>query len=433
MHDKIVRMRTIGTRAHDDIASLIASRKAGHTLDQAFYRDPDIFELDMDVLAHKWTLIDHASRLPKKGDYLVVDLGAADSYIIVRGNDDQIRGFHNVCRHRGSRLCDSGEGHTSLFVCPYHSWSYRLDGSNKAAREMPPEFDGNTHGLVEVGVRVMHGLIFLSPEGDEKAFDASYGSFGDVLDFHGIGQARIAAQRSYPTAANWKLVVENFLECYHCVGAHPEYSTVHSRAKLEAFGAGAGSGDPAAVAAFQPELDAWSARVADLGHPTGFFESDHTSAHMAQMGRSPIGPGQLSETQDGSLASHPLMGSYGESDGGQTGFSFSPVGYLLANCDFAFMIVFRPRGPLQTDVEATWLVHEDASEADVDIDKMVWVWDTTLRQDKKITVDNQQGVMSRGYQPGPYAMSEARSDTFVQWYLAGLEDLVSDQALTGSD
>ena len=409
-----------------NIDELIKARRAGHTLPQPFYVDPAVFAHDIDMLSGKWLLIDHASRIPNAGDWFVTALGI-DSYIIARGRDEQIRTFHNVCRHRGSRICLEASGNSALFVCPYHAWSYRLDGALKSAREMAPTFDPDGHGLFEVATEVRHGLIFISPHGVDHSFDEEFGQLDEVLAFHGLERAKVAARRTYPTAANWKLVVENFLECYHCLPAHPEYSAVHSRAKLEALGAGPGSGDPEAVERFRPRLEEWEQLAKSLGHPTAFTEAGHDSMQMSQMARSPIGDAdRISETADGKLGCARLMGNYEQSDGGQTGVSFSPVAYVLANCDFAFMITFRPLGPLSTEVDAVWLVDEDAIDGvEYDVDRLMWVWDTTLVQDKTITENNQRGVSSSGYQPGPYALSEARVDTFVQWYLRSLAEALA--------
>lgn len=412
--------------ARSNVLQLISRHQPGHPLDRGFYHSEDIFETDMDFLAQRWMLVDHESRIPESGDYFLSETGA-DSYIVIRGTDGAIRAFHNVCRHRGSRVCLAPQGHSKLLVCPYHAWSYRLDGSLKSARDMGPHFDPGDYGLREIGVRLLGGLVFISPEGDEAAFDQEFADFGDVLTFHGMSQAKVTARRTYPTAANWKLVVENFLECYHCLPAHPEYSSVHSRAKLEAFGAGTGSGDPAAVARFQPRLEEWEQRTRELGHPLPFYEGDHTTQHMAQLARFPISSDdRVSETEDGELGCARMMGSFSESDSGQTAIAFCPTGYVLANCDFAFMVVFRPLGPLSTEVDALWLVDGDAVEGEeYDVDRLMWVWDATLKQDKKITENNQRGVLSRGYQPGPYALSEARVNTFIQWYLHGLSELLA--------
>ena len=407
-----------------DLDALVAARQVGHTLPQPFYQREDIFRRDIDLLSQRWLLVDHESRISQPGDWFLVDVGV-DSYIVARGRDGIIRAFHNVCRHRGSRLCLESSGNSSLFVCPYHAWSYRLDGALKSAREMNPDFQPEDHGLLEVASEVRHGLVFISPHGTDGSFDDEFAAFDEVLGFHGLDRAKVAARRTYPTVANWKLVVENFLECYHCLPAHPEYSAVHSRTKLEAFGAGPGSGDPAAVERFRPRLDEWGKLAESLGHPTTIIESGADSLQMAQVARSPIGDAAVvSETKDGQPACRRLMGSFEESDGGQTGVTFSPVAYLLANCDSAFVITFRPLGPLSTEVDALWLVDEDAVEgSDYDVDRLMWVWDTTLVQDKTITENNQRGVLSSGYRPGPYARSEARVDTFVQWYLRSWSEL----------
>lgn len=413
----------------DQLHELIARRRPGFTLETDFYCAPDVFALDVELLARRWMLVDHVSRIPEPGDWFVVEIGP-DSYIVTRGRDREVRAFHNVCRHRGSRICLEESGNDRLFVCPYHSWSYRLDGSLHSAREMGADFDPEAFGLLEIGARVLEGLVFISPEGASTEgasadFDREYEPFIDTLKFHGMSRTKVAERRSYPTAANWKLVVENFLECYHCLGAHKEYSAVHSRAKLEAFGAGPGSGDPDAVARFEPTLNAWHERATSLGHPTPFHTSSDDSRHMSQVSRTPIGNGDHgSETRDGSLGCRRLLGSFKESDGGQTAFGFSPTGVVLANCDFAFMITFRPVSPLVTIAEAVWLVDEDAVEGrDYDREELAWLWDTTLAQDKTITENNQRGVSSRGYTPGPYAMSETRTETFTTWYLNGLTSL----------
>ena len=411
--------------ANAEIETLISARQPGHTLPQPLYVRDDVFYRDLELLGRRWLLIDHASRIANAGDWFVVELGT-DSYIVARGRDGNVQAFHNVCRHRGSRICLEPSGNSSLFVCPYHAWSYRLDGSLKSAREMNSTFQPEDHGLLEVEAHVRYGLIFLSPRGvSQGSFEADFAAFDEALAFHGIDRAKVAARRTYPTEANWKLVVENFLECYHCLPAHPEYSAVHSRAKLEALGAGPGSGDAAAVERFRPRLEEWEQLAESLGHPTVFIESGHDSLQMSQLARSPIGDAdRISETSDGQPGCRRLMGSFTQSDGGQTGMTFSPVAYLLANCDFAFMITFRPLGPLSTEVDAVWLVDEGATEGDdYDVDRLMWVWDTTLVQDKTITENNQRGVSSSGYRPGPYAQSEARVDTFVRWYLRSLSGL----------
>ena len=217
------------------------------------------------------------------------------------------------------------------------------------------------------------------------------------------------------------------MECYHCQPAHPEYCVVHPQDQLLAFGAGPGSGSDEAAAAYQPTLDLWEAESSTMGYLNDTIDAGVFSLGMQQAVRYPINPqrGFLSETIDGSPACKKFMGDFRQADGGETALAFNPFSYVLASNDFAVMFRWTPRDEMNTDVEVTWLVHEDAEEnVDYDPRKVVHVWDTTLKQDKKITEDNQAGVCSESYQPGPYSTQEARNVVFKQWYLDQLELLL---------
>jgi len=408
--------------------AVIAAQRPGFSLEQPFYCSEDFFRLDMDcVLSRKWLLVDHVSRIPNPGDYFLFEIGS-ESIIVVRTAEGRVNAFFNVCRHRGSRICLDAEGNRRTLSCPYHAWVYNLDGSLRTARLMPEGFDASTYNLHPCHVRVYHGLIFLclSP-GDPPDFDALYGGFARTLDFHGFADAKVAVRRNYPNAANWKLVVENFIECYHCAPAHREYCEVHPADQLLALGAGPGSGPQEATEQYQPKLDAWLESTRKLGHPTDEIDEDENTENMAQLVRMPINDrGFLSETRDGSLACRKLMGRFRETDGGETALVFNPVSYILAFNDFAMMVRFTPRDALNTDAELVWLVHKDAEEGkDYDVDHLTWVWDTTIRQDKTITENNQLGVLSSRYRPGPYSDHEARVRTFTAWYLRHLGEGVA--------
>ena len=400
------------------IDRLISERKAQFSLPQAFYKDPDLFTRDIDrLVARQWLLVDHVSRIPNPGDYFLFEI-ADESIIIVRGKDGGVRSFYNVCRHRGSRVCLERQGNVRLFVCPYHAWSYGLDGALRGARQMPEGFDPAEHGLHSCHTRILEGLIFIKlSEEDPGDFDEEMAPFVPYLQLHGIANAKVAARGDYPTDANWKLVLENFFECYHCAPAHPEYCAVHSKQMLQAYGAGPGSGTPEAIAAFQDQLDAFHARCADLGHPVGDFLDPADADTCRSFDRVPIRPGFLSETQDGQPAA-PLMGQFKDFDGGLTSISFNPFATLLMNNDFTTVFRFTPRGPLGTDVELIWLVDAKAEEGkDYDVEKIKWLWDVTTISDKTIIENNHKGVMSSRYQPGPYSAMETAVERLVDWYL----------------
>ena len=282
---------------------------------------------------------------------------------------------------------------------------------------MPADFDKAENSLFACHVRLFHGLIFINLSEDAPDdFDATFGDMGPILDYHGIAEARIAHAGSYPTTANWKLVVENFFECYHCVPSHPEFCSMHAAETLVAVGAGPSSGPAGAVAAFAPKVKAWEDSAAALGRPIGAIDEPPESSHLRLLMQRMNKPGWAAETQDGS-APAPLMGKRGKPDGGRMHLSFSPFSQIVADDHFVILFQFTPRSALVSDVEMIWLVDGRASAAEVDIEKMIWGYHATTSQDKVITENNQTGIMSSRYRPGRYSDQEGSVIKFQQWYL----------------
>jgi phenylpropionate dioxygenase-like ring-hydroxylating dioxygenase large terminal subunit len=398
------------------IAALAAKTRSGYSLDQRFYCDDAVFAADMrEIVARKWIVAGHIDRVRRKGDYFLFNIGQ-ESIIVVRSDENTISAFFNVCRHRGSLICTETQGRVTRLTCPYHAWSYGLDGALLAARLMPDDFSKADNGLHRCHVRVFYGFIFVNlAQGEPVDFDATFGDLAPYLDFHGFENAKIAHVGSYPTDANWKLVVENFVECYHCAPSHPEFCSMHPPEALIAFGAGPSSGPPEAVNAYLPTLKAWEARAGELGRPIGTVDDGPGSSHLRLLLQRTIREGYDSETQDGRPAA-PLMGKRREFDKGRMYLSFSPFTQLVATNDFAVLFQFNPRSTLRTDVDLYWLVDEKATQ--VDVPRMIWGWDQTTLQDKVITENNQAGIQSTRYQPGRYSEHERRVVTFQHWYLA---------------
>ena len=401
---------------NDPIADLARRTRKGYSLERAFYSEDAVFDADMrTVIGRKWLVAGHVDRVRRKGDYFLFKVGV-ESLIVVRGDDSTINAFYNVCRHRGSLICTKPEGHVNLLTCGYHAWTYGLDGALLAARLMPENFSKHENGLLRAHVKVFHGFIFVNLNDEAPIdFDAAFGDLSPYLDFHGFAGARIAHHQSYPTSANWKLVVENFVECYHCAPAHPEFCSMHPADALIAFGAGPSSGPAEAVDKYLPVLKAWEARAAALGRPIGTVDDGPESTHLRLLLQRTIREGFDSETQDGRPVA-PLMGKRIGFDQGRMYLSFSPFTQLVATNDFAVLFLFTPRAAMQTDVDLYWLV--DAKAGAIDVSKMIWGWDQTTKQDKEITENNQAGILSKSYRPGRYSEHERRVATFQQWYLA---------------
>jgi len=398
------------------IGPLAARARGGYSLERDFYCDDAVFAADMaQVIGRKWLVAGHVDRVRNKGDYFLFKVGD-ESIIIVRSDESTVNAFYNVCRHRGSLICTAPEGHATRLTCGYHAWTYGLDGALLAARLMPADFSKKDNGLHRCHVRVFHGFIFVNLSDEAPVdFDATFGDLAPYLDFHGFADAKIACARSYPTSANWKLIVENFVECYHCGPAHPEFCSMHPPEALIAFGAGPSSGPAEAVEQYLPTVQAWERRAATLGRPIGTVDDGPESSHLRLLLQRTIREGYDSETQDGRPAA-PLMGKRLGFDQGRMYLSFSPFTQLVATNDFAVLFQFTPRATMQTDVDLYWLV--DGKATTVDVEKMTWGWDRTTLQDKEITENNQAGILSKRYRPGRYSEHERRVVTFHQWYFA---------------
>ena len=394
---------------------LAANTKVGYSFEREFYCSDEVFAADMEqVVGRKWTMAGHVDRVRQRGDYFLFKIGD-EQIIIIRENETSIRAYFNVCRHRGSLLCTEDSGHKTRLTCPYHAWTYGLDGALVAARLMPEDFAKQDNGLLACHVRVFFGLIFINLSvGEPDDFDATFGDLAPFLDFHGFADAKIAHMASYPTTANWKLVVENFVECYHCQPAHPEFCSLHPPEAIVALGAGPSSGPADAVAQYQPVLEAWEKHAAALGRPIGTIDDGPESSHLRLLIQRTLREGFETETEDGAPASS-LMGKRLGWDQGRMHLSFTPVSHIVADNDFAILFFFTPRGPMATDVDLIWLV--DGKARDYDVDRMIWAWDATTRQDKVITEHNQAGILSSRYRPGRYSDQERRVITFQQWYL----------------
>jgi len=389
---------------------LIAAHRPGWSLAQPFYNDPAIFARDMDrVFFRHWIYAGHVARIPKPGDYFLHTI-ADESIIVTRGAGGQVHALFNVCRHRGSRVCLEDAGHAKALVCPYHAWTYGLDGQLRAAPAMPDGFDRETFGLRRCHVRVVEGMIYISlapPDQTPPNRDSAFRDIESYFQPHRLAEAKIAATMTWHVRANWKLVVENFNECYHCLHTHPEYCSVMAHATPDS------TASPKQREAYNELLAAWESRTRAQGYHTGRIDGD---VHV--LARIPIKDGFVTQSPDGKPIA-PLMGDYRQYDGGLTALRIYPMNYAYGLSDHGVIPRFTPLGPQLTEVEFVWLVHPDAVEGvDYDVERLAWVWKVTTDQDKKIVDDNQSGVNSVAYQPGPYSKVEQGLTRFTAWYLA---------------
>lgn len=390
--------------------------RRGFAMDPYFYRSPRVYRKELDeILFRSWLYAGHVSQIADVGDYFLFDLGE-DSIVVVRGTDGEIRALMNICRHRGSRYCSEPEGSCQAFVCPYHGWVYDLDGSLKAARSMDSVagFDPAAYALKTCRCTVFEGMIFVNCDPAAATFEEALRTIEPALRPYDLPAAKIAHRRNYAVQANWKLALENYLECYHCATAHRAYAKRHT---LEAPGEevehrNAQMLERAEQATGVPGIGLEHSQV--YGSSPDFGCCAHTRRYS-------LYDGFMTGSRDGGPVA-PLMGDFKGYDGGAGDFQLGPLTFMLNYPDHCVLYRFIPRGMDRTDMDLVWFVRGDAEEGrDYDRNALTWLWDRTTREDQFIIMQNSEGVHSRFFEPGPYHPEQERlCIEFVDWYLEAL-------------
>lgn len=394
--------------AQDDLQvmrDLIKTHREGFALDRHFYTSKAVYDHDIKAFwNYNWIWVGHVSQIANPGDYFLFDYGP-ESVIVVRDREGDVRAHMNVCRHRGSRVCLEKQGTARVFSCPYHAWTFGLDGKLRGGRAMGPEFDPKEYGLFPVQVQIFEGLIFICADENPPDLADGLAQLKPLAAPMQLERLKLAHEASYPVPANWKLAIENYLECYHCAPSHQEYARSHSLK------------DPADVEKY---ADALRDRSAAIGLP--IEELDMTGPNAAAPGadvywrRYPLFPGYDTGSKDGAALAPPLGVLTGH-DGGATDLAVGTLNYFLIYADHLVGYRFIPRGLQETDIQIAWYVRDDAEEGrDYDREALTWLWHVTSLDDEKIIRHNQEGVNSHRFVPGPLSEMEWSLPGFYQSY-----------------
>jgi glycine betaine catabolism A len=406
-----------------DIGSLVRARRSGYSLEAPFYTSPDLYELDLDLIfGRHWLFVAAEPEVPEPGDYVVVDIGKS-SVIILRDDEGELKAFHNVCRHRGARMLNQERGTIGKLVCPYHSWTYELDGRLLFAEHMGRDFDVTCHGLKPVHLRNLEGLVFVCLADEPPTdFDDMARAMGPYLAPHGLRDAKVAKQIDIVEEGNWKLTMENNRECYHCAANHPELTL---SLFAEGFGYDPQDLDDAGLAqaqAYQAVCDAFESDWTRAGMPYRLVEhlDGRPTGFRAQ--RLVIDRAGESQTMDTRAASRRLLGDLRSARLGGLHFWTQPNSWHHFMADHAVTFAVLPLSPERSLLRTTWLVHKDAIEGiDYDVENLTSVWVATNEQDSTLVGYTQRGVNSPAYRPGPYSPhTEMLVEKFVNWYVQRL-------------
>jgi Rieske 2Fe-2S family protein len=334
-------------------------------LTREYYTSDALFGEEMEkIFCRNWVCAGRESSLPEPGDYLVQPL-RNESILIVRGSDSRLRAFYNVCRHRGSLLCSEASGRLKgSIVCPYHTWSYSLDGRLIGAPHMADSegFDKADYPLVPVPLCVWHGFVFINLDSAPPPIEEVFGPGDELLRTWGLSALESARRIEYDVPANWKLVVENYSDCYHCRLVHPELNA----------------------------LSDYRNGMIELNQ--GYFRGGYMD--MNEKG--------TSLSMDGSF-SGPFIGAVsGDFEDRVYYYTLFPNLLLALHPDYALSFILWPESPARTRVLCEWLFDPRAlRDESFRPEKAVEFWDLTNRQDWSVCALAQKGVSSRAYSPGP--------------------------------
>ena len=388
------------------INGLIASHRPGYALERAFYTDAAIYELDLErIFRRHWHCVGHASQVPNVGDFVRVDF-EKEAVVVVRDHDGAVKAFLNVCRHRGAEVCTKMQGNAKGFVCPYHAWSYKLDGTLRAARLMGENFDVKAHSLRKVNCRESAGLLFISFAEVPLDFEPVDRLLAATCGQYGWGEAKIAHRELYPVNANWKLAVENYVECYHCGPAHPEYSKTHALQQ-----------PPEKIAELNAAMERRTCALGVTIESANRWQGSAQGQEAIHAFRYALYEGVATGSEDGQPLA-PLMGRFEAFDGGVTSIHLGGSTFLVCYPDHGMIYRFMPVDEQHSAMELIWLVRGDAREGvDYDLDKLTWLWKVTTEEDKAIIEHTGKGVRSHFYKPGPLSPMEHNELRYIAWYL----------------
>ncbi len=344
------------------------------------FHDRELYERELDeIFRRMWLAAGHRSRLGEPGDFFVVDVGP-ESIIIVADKDNRPRAFYNFCRHRGTRMVTESGGHCRMFRCPYHNWAYGLDGELLAAPTMEEVagFDKAHYPLREVRLETLYGFLFINLDDEAETLAESFADFPDLSRYGVEGLERVG-RHDYVVEANWKLICENYNECYHCSLAHPQ---LHRVSTYRAF----------------PEHDVTGRHF--NGGPMGLKEGYNTLTVSGVTNNPPLP--RLSEKEK-------RMVHY---------FNVYPNFLFSLAPDYVMAHYLWPTGPDSVYIETEWFCDPaQISHPDFDPADAIDFWDVTNRQDWGLCENAQKGLGSRGHLPGPYHPSESGVHAFDRWYV----------------
>jgi Rieske 2Fe-2S family protein len=372
-------MSELGSQFHRTATTY---RQGSFTLPREYYTSPEILAEETERLfATQWNCVGRASRIAQPGEWFLATV-AGDSLIVLRDRQGVLRAFFNVCRHRGTRLCEAASGRFSESIqCPYHAWTYATDGRLIGAPHMQDveEFDPSEYPLHQAALAEWEGFLFVNLDSEPVPFAEAWAPMLGRLSRFELGRLRVMHQVTYDIHANWKLVFQNYSECLHCPMIHPELNAV----------------------------------IPYRSGANDLVEGPFLGGYMEIM------PPNRSATMSGAACGVPVSATLSPEDRNRGYYySLKPNLLLSIHPDYANYYLVQPVSPDRTLVHSEWLFHPDnADNPDFNPQDAIEFWDVTNRQDWHIVERSQAGISSRRYTPGPYSARESIPAAWDEAYL----------------
>ncbi|MGE5813146.1 MAG: aromatic ring-hydroxylating oxygenase subunit alpha [Acidobacteriota bacterium] len=357
------------------------------TLPSRYYTDPAIFAREMErFFFSMWVCAGRATDIPAAGDFFMREV-VGQGIVITRGEDDRVRAFYNTCRHRGTKFCSEDQGRfAGRIQCPYHLWTYRLDGTLANAPHMNevPHFRKEEHSLGEVACEQWDGHVFLNFATQPPDLAAQLATLPQKFAAWRMQDLERGARIVYELQTNWKLVLLNYSECLHCPNVHPVLN--------------------------------------QLSH---YLSGENEPLQPTYMGgRMDLRPGVETMSIDGVCRRSYLPGVSEDDRRRVYYYALFPNFLLSLHPDYMMTHTIWPMATGHTQIICEWhFQHEELARPGFSAEDVVSFWDMTNRQDWHVCELSYAGISSRGYRPGMYSNREDLLYQFDRYILKELGEI----------
>jgi Rieske 2Fe-2S family protein len=376
----------IGEKSFNNLTAVAESLPSKAYFEQAVY-DAELSS----VWYRNWVYAGRADEIDEVGGYKSITLGT-QNILLVRSSDQDINGFFNTCRHRGSILCTEHSGALAgkSITCPYHRWTYSLEGDllRTPQQQAISDFDTADYSLYPIAVEQWGGSIFINLAGaDAPGFTTSFDPSPQHLDNWPLRDLKVAHSFQNRLHCNWKIFWENFVECYHCPGLHPELCDL---------------------------VPMYRRTFVEPQDQQGWEEHQHS---LEPKYRGGLKSGAMSWTMDGQLEGQPFPGLSEEEL--QSGYVYNqnlPSMFVVCHPDYVRITSILPDGPEHTLVKTEWLLSDESlAKPDLDLSNIVDFGMLVLKQDADICEVNQRGLRSIAHEGGVLMPQEYDIANFHAW------------------